>query len=92
MIARERILESAEQWGYKWHKNFVLNIKDERGILYLYGGTISGGNCGVNVKGQLYLYGGTITGNGCGVSDAKAITIGGNVKITNNYMYECRVV
>ena len=60
------------------------DIKDERGILYLYGGTISGGNCGVNVKGQLYLYGGTITGNGCGVSDAKAITIGGNVKITNN--------
>ena len=60
------------------------DINDERGILYLYGGTISGGNCGVNVKGQLYLYGGTITGNSCGVSDAQKITIGGNVKITNN--------
>ena len=60
------------------------DIKDGRGILYLYGGTISGGNCGVNVKGQLYLYGGTITGNSCGVSDAQKITIGGNVKITDN--------
>ena len=60
------------------------DIKDKSGILYLYGGTISGGNCGVNVKGQLYLYGGTITGNSCGVSDAQMITIGGNVKITNN--------
>lgn len=60
------------------------DINDERGILYLYGGTIFGGNCGVNVKGQLYLYGGTITGNSCGVSDAQKITIGGNVKITNN--------
>ena len=60
------------------------DIKDKRGILYLYGGTISGGNCGVNVKGQLYLYGGTITGNSCGVSDAQMITIGGDVKITNN--------
>lgn len=60
------------------------DINDERGILYLYGGTISGGNCGVNVKGQLYLYGGTITGNSCGVSDAQKITIGGDVKITNN--------
>ena len=60
------------------------DIKDKRGILYLYGGTISGGNCGVNVKGQLYLYGGTITGNSCGVSDAQKITIGGNVKITDN--------
>ena len=60
------------------------DINDERGILYLYGGTISGGNCGVNVKGQLYLYGGTITGNSCGVSDAQMITIGGDVKITNN--------
>ena len=60
------------------------DINDERGILYLYGGTISGGNCGVNVKGQLYLYGGTITKNGCGVSDAQKITIGGDVKITDN--------
>lgn len=60
------------------------DIKDKSGILYLYGGTISGGNCGVNVKGQLYLYGGTITGNSCGVSDAQMITIGGDVKITNN--------
>lgn len=60
------------------------DISDEKGSLYLYGGTISGGNCGVNVKGQLYLYGGTITGNSCGVSDAQKITIGGNVKITNN--------
>lgn len=60
------------------------DIKDKSGILYLYGGTISGGNCGVNVKGQLYLYGGTITGNSCGVSDAQKITIGGNVKITDN--------
>ena len=60
------------------------DISDKKGILYLYGGTISGGNCGVNVKGQLYLYGGTITGNLCGVSDAQKITIGGNVKITNN--------
>lgn len=60
------------------------DISDEKGSLYLYGGTISGGNCGVNVKGQLYLYGGTITGNLCGVSDAQKITIGGNVKITNN--------
>lgn len=60
------------------------DIKDGRGILYLYGGTISGGNCGVNVKGQLYLYGGTITGNSCGVSDVQKITIGGNVKITDN--------
>lgn len=60
------------------------DIKDKNGILYLYGGTIFGGNCGVNVKGQLYLYGGTITGNSCGVSDAQMITIGGNVKITNN--------
>lgn len=60
------------------------DISDKNGSLYLYGGTISGGNCGVNVKGQLYLYGGTITGNTCGVSDAQKITIGGNVKITNN--------
>lgn len=60
------------------------DIKDKNGILYLYGGTIFGGNCGVNVKGQLYLYGGTITGNSCGVSDAQKITIGGDVKITNN--------
>ena len=60
------------------------DISDKNGSLYLYGGTISGGNCGVNVKGQLYLYGGTITGNTCGVSDAQKITIGGNVKITDN--------
>ena len=60
------------------------DISDEKGSLYLYGGTISSGNCGVKVKGQLYLYGGTITGNSCGVSDAQKITIGGNVKITDN--------
>ena len=53
----------------------------------LYGGTISGGDHGVNGSGAVKLYGGTITKNDCGVYcvDDLSLTIGGDAKITDNW-------
>ena len=53
------------------------------GDLYIYGGSITGSNCGVRLNGTVYMYGGSITGNGTGV-EARGITIGGNANITSN--------
>lgn len=53
----------------------------------LYGGTISGGDHGVNGSGAVKLYGGTITKNNYGVYcvDDLSLTIGGDAKITDNW-------